>query len=70
MTKYKVIKITEQDFGCEERPEGQKYCVDVLLSNTENNNMITVSVPDAELYKKNIDVNSYVYYDGKSIENI
>lgn len=67
MKKYKVINITEQDFGCEELPEGQKYCVDVLLENIEDSTRMTISVPDDELYKKNIDVNSYVTYDGKSI---
>lgn len=67
MKAYKVTKITEQDFGCEERPDNQEYCVDVILQNNETNERITVSIPDAELYEKNIDVNSSVYYDGKKL---
>ena len=67
MNTYKVIDITEQDFGCEELPEGEKYCVDVILQDNETNEKITVSVPDAELYKKCIDVGTLVHYDGKNI---
>lgn len=67
MKTYKVIDITEQDFGCEELPEGQKYCVDVILQDNETNENITISVPDAELYEKCIDVGTLVYYDGRNI---
>lgn len=70
MKEYKVIDITEQDFGCEELPEGQKYCVDVILQAKEANDMLTISVPDSELYEKNIDVGSYVYFDGNTINII
>ena len=37
MKIYKVIDITEQDFGCEELPEGEKYSVDVILEDIEKN---------------------------------
>lgn len=67
MKTYKVINIIEQDFGCEERPSNEKYCVDVILEDTEIHEKLTISVPDAELYEKNIDVGSSVYYDGKAI---
>lgn len=67
MKTYTVIDITEQDFGCEELPEGEKYCVDVVLQDNETNEKITISVPDAELYKKSIDVGTLVYYDGKNL---
>lgn len=67
MKTYKVIDITEQDFGCEELPEGEKYCVDVILQDNETNENITISVPDAELYEKCIDVGTLVYYDGRNI---
>lgn len=67
MKTYTVIDITEQDFGCEEFPEGEKYCVDVVLQDNETNEKITISVPDAELYEKCIDVGTLVYYDGRNI---
>ena len=67
MKTYTVIDITEQDFGCEEIPEGEKYCVDVVLQDNETNEKITISVPDAELYEKCIDVGTLVYYDGRNI---
>jgi len=67
MKTYTVIVITEQDFGCEELPEGEKYCVDVVLQDNETNEKITISVPDAELYEKCIDVGTLVYYDGRNI---
>lgn len=67
MKTYTVIDITEQDFGCEELPEGEKYCVDVILQDNETNENITISVPDAELYEKCIDVGTLVYYDGRNI---
>ena len=69
MKTYTVIDITEQDFGCEELPEGEKYCVDVVLQDNETNEKITISVPDAELYEKCIDVGTLVYYDGRNISN-
>ncbi|MDO5516028.1 MAG: hypothetical protein Q4F66_00635 [Clostridium sp.] len=65
MKTYKVIDIKEQDFGCEERPADQEYLVDVILQNDETNERITISAPDSELYEKNIDVDSLVYYDGQ-----
>lgn len=67
MKIYKVINITEQDYGCEELLPGQKYCVDVLLQDTQNNETITISAPDDELYKKHIDVNSFVVYNDNSL---
>lgn len=59
---YKVIDIIEPDFGCEGLPDGQEYCVDIILNNTETADNITVNVADAELYKKEIDIGSFVEY--------
>lgn len=70
MKTYKVIDITEQDFGCEELPEGEKYCVDVILQDNETNEKIIISVPDAELYEKSIDVGILVHYDGENISKV
>lgn len=68
MKIYKVIDIKEQDFGCEERPSDMEDCVDVILQDNETNEKITISVSDAELYEKQIDVNSLVSYNGQSID--
>lgn len=67
MKIYKVINIMEQDYGCEELPENQEYCVDVILQDRSTNKEITIAVPDAELYEKHIDVDSLIYYNGKNI---
>lgn len=67
MKIYKVINIREQDYGCEELPEGQDYCVDVILQDRKTNEQITISTPDAELYEKHIDVDSLVYYNEKNL---
>ena len=69
MKTYTVTKISEQDYGCEELPAGQKYCVDVTLKDNETNKELKLSIPDSELYAKKIDVNSVVTYDGKEIYN-
>lgn len=70
MKKYKVINIYEQDFGCEGLPEGKELSVDVVLCDIEGKEEVTISVPDAELYEKNIDVGSIVSYDNKEIRLI
>lgn len=67
MQKYIVTKISEQDYGCEELPEGEKYCVDVILKSIYDNKEIKLSIPDEFLYKNNIDVGTTVNYNGKEI---
>lgn len=51
---YKVIDIIESDFGCEGIPEGQEPTCEVILEDTETKERITVTAPDALLYKKGI----------------
>lgn len=67
MKTYKVMRIMEQDFGCEERPDDKAYTVDVVLINNETGQNLTVSIADDELYHKNIDVGSLVTYDGTNM---
>lgn len=67
MKTYKVIRIMEQDFGCEERPDNESYNVDVMLVNEETGENLTVSMADDELYSKNIDVGCLVTYDGRNM---
>ncbi len=67
MNTYKVINIFEEDFGCEGLPEGQEYTVNVILENCKTKELITISQPDAELYKKNININDIVFYKENKI---
>lgn len=67
MKTYKVMRIMEQDFGCEERPDNESYNVDVMLVNEERGENLIVSMADDELYRKNIDVDCLVTYDGRNM---
>lgn len=64
---YKVIDIIEADFGCEGLPDGEEYCVDVVLEDIDTAETITVNVPDAELYRKEINTNSIVKYENNEL---
>ncbi len=66
---YKVIDIIEPDFGCEGVPEGQEPCCEVVLKN-ESGEIKNVSVPDAELYRKDILPGSVVSFENGIIEKI
>lgn len=55
MKTYKIMRIMEQDFGCEERPDN------------ETGETSTVSIADEELYRKNIDAGCLVTYDDQNI---
>ena len=41
-----------------------------VLQSTADNSIIALSTPDTELYSKNIDINSTVICDGKSLIHI
>ena len=62
---YRVVEIVEPDFGCEGIPDGQEQCCEVVLEN--ENGKITVSVPDAELYQKEIWEGTNVEYKNNKI---
>ena len=64
---YRIISIREQDFGCEERPDEEEYCVDVIVQDDNTKENLTISVPDHILYEKQIDVGSVVFYDGNEL---
>lgn len=53
MNEYTVLRIDEQDYGCEELPEGRPVCCDVLLADRAGTQRI-LAVPDALLYERNI----------------
>ncbi len=46
--EYRVLRIDEQLYGCEELPEGQPVCCDVLLEDAAGSRRV-VAYPDAEL---------------------
>jgi len=48
MEAYRVLRIDEQLYGCEELEEGQPVCCDVLLEDAAGNRRV-IAYPDAEL---------------------
>lgn len=48
MEIYRVLRIDEQLYGCEELPEGQPVLCDVLLENAAGERRV-LPYPDAEL---------------------
>ena len=57
-TVYTIIKIEEEDFGCEGRPEGYVPMVKVFLES--NISTTTIMMEDALMYTRNLDVGSEV----------
>ncbi len=50
---YKILRIDEQDFGCEGRPDGAEPMVDVTLQAPDGTKQI-FEEKDALLYERNI----------------
>ena len=65
---YKVKDIIEPDFGCEGLPDGEEICCEVVLEDEQSGGLLTVRVPDAELYRKNITVGSRVNCNDGQLE--
>ena len=53
-TTYRVLRIDEQLYGCEELPVGQPVLCDVLLADAAGNQR-TLPYPDKELTRLGID---------------
>ncbi len=53
MEIYHVLRIDEQLYGCEELPEGQPVCCDVLLEDAAGQRRV-LAYPDAELTRLGI----------------
>ena len=53
MNSYRVLRIDEQMYGCEELPEGQPLLCDVLLEDTAGARRV-LAYPDAELTRLGI----------------
>lgn len=60
--KYKVIDISEEDYGCEGIPEGSELMCSVLLESTEGTRK-WVKIADSYLRENGIDIGSVVTYD-------
>ena len=53
MERYRVLRIDEQLYGCEELPEGQPVLCDVLLEDLSGQRRV-LACPDAELTRLDI----------------
>lgn len=58
-TTYRVLRIDEQLYGCEELPAGQPVLCDVMLANAAGARR-TLPYPDKELTRLGIDEGSTV----------
>ncbi len=56
---YKIIRIDEEDFGCEGRPEGQEPMVRVVLE-AETGETTIVMMEDSLMYARKLDVGESV----------
>ena len=56
--KYKIIKITEDDYGCEDRPDDYTPCVIVYLKSEDIET--TIKQVDQYLIDNDIDVGDMV----------
>ena len=56
---WRVVRIEEQLYGCEERPEGEPVRCDVLLENAAGARR-ALAYPDAELTRLGIDEGGWV----------
>lgn len=63
---YKVIDITEHDYGCEGVINSEPLLADVFLED-ENGNGLIKSFDDNRLYAENIEVGSTVKIEGKHL---
>ena len=60
MPEYRVLRIEEQMYGCEELPAGQPVLCDVVLEGTDGA-CCTLPCPDKELTRLGIDEGSRVH---------
>ena len=67
---YRVKEITEPDFGCEGVPEGEEICCETVLEDIDSGEIITLKVPDAQLYAKCIVEGSFVEYKNGYLDKI
>ena len=63
--KYKIVKITEDDYGCEERPDDYTPHVIVYLKSEESET--TIKQVDKYLYDNDIDVGDTVIINSDGV---
>ena len=63
---YTVIKIIENDYGCEGVPDGQEPTVKVKLCG-ESGAVLWITESDPLLYRLGIDEGDRVVYDGVNL---
>ena len=66
MERYRVVRLEEQMYGCEELPEGAEVCCDVTVEAADGTRK-TLSYPDAELTRQGIDEGDTVLWDGTAL---
>lgn len=66
MERYRVVRIEEQMYGCEELPEGAEVYCDVTVEAADGTRKI-LSCPDAELTRQGIDEGDAVLWDGTAL---
>lgn len=55
--RYTIIRITEEDYGCEGIPEGEELMCSVLVRD-ENGEEKTLRLPDSFLTDNSLDIGS------------
>ena len=63
---YRVLRIEEQLYGCEELPEGQPVLCDVLLEAADGTQRV-LPYPDAELTRLDINEGSTVTHSSGGV---
>lgn len=66
MERYRVVRLEEQMYSCEELPEGAEVCCDVTVEAADGTRK-TLSYPDAELTRQGIDEGDTVLWDGTAL---
>ncbi|MCR4694310.1 MAG: hypothetical protein K5773_03170 [Pseudobutyrivibrio sp.] len=62
MVSYLVKQITEEDFGCEGRPEGCD-ATDKVVLRAISGEELSINVKDKELYDKDINEGDWVHFN-------
>lgn len=69
MERYRVLRIEEQLYGCEELPEGQPVLCDVLLED-ETGDRRMIAWPDAELTRLGINEGDTVRFQNHTLTRL
>lgn len=67
MERYKVLRIEEEDFGCEGRPDHMEPMVDVILVN-EKEETFRFQEKDQLLYQRKINEGDFVFIENNHLK--